>query len=107
MKKAVSVVLGILFAAVLITLTAAIAGVLAICGANAAGMSEVPSSDLLPLAYLLYGGLAGAVLFLPVAAGGYYLVGKKRGAHPNISMLVSALVRYWRIRWDSRSTMAE
>lgn len=92
MNKAVSVLLGILLAALLITVTAAIAGILAMYGANAAGMSEGPSNSLLPLVYLIYGGLAGAVLFLPVMAGCYFLVGKKRGAHPNWSMLVSALV---------------
>jgi len=92
MKKAVSVLLAIVLAAVLITVTAGIAGALAVCGSNAAGMSAVPSYSLLPLAYLIYGGLAGAVLFLPVAAGCYFLVGKKRGAHPSWSMLVSALI---------------
>ena len=92
MKKVVSVVLGILLAAVLITVTAVIAGTLAVCGANVAGMSEGPSYSLLPLVYLFYGGLAGAVLFLPVAAGCYFLLGKKRGAHPNFSMLTAALI---------------
>lgn len=92
MKKAASVLLGIMLAAVLITVTAAIAGPLAVCGANAAGMSEAGSSSLLPLVYVVYGGLAGAVLLLPVAAGCYFLVGKKRGAHPNFSMLAAALI---------------
>jgi hypothetical protein len=91
--KVASVMAGIVLAAVLIPVTAIATGSLAVFGARFGGMrvSQPGNFDPVPLDFLVFGGLAGAILFGPMAVGFYFLFDKKRGAHPIWAMLGSAM----------------
>jgi len=90
--KALSVLAGIVLAAVLIVATAIATGCLAYHGARFAGLpaSTVGAFDSAPLDYFIFGGLSGAILFCLVTVGLYFLYARKRGIHPNRIMLFSA-----------------
>jgi hypothetical protein len=93
LMKVASVVAGIVLSIILLAATAVGAGFLATIGARVAGM-PVPQSgsfDLAPLVYFSVAGVAGAILFGPVAAGLYHFREKKRSSDPGSSMLVAAV----------------
>lgn len=91
--KFVSIVAGAILSLILLVLTAFAAGFLATAGASVAGMPEPNTRgfDPGPLVYFIVAGLAGAILFGPVAAAFHHFVDKKRGAGPCPSMLMSTV----------------